>query len=77
MRGPAATQAKYSTQPTLLCVTVEVFLERRTDIHTFYLVVLNQARIHTGFHGFTEIGQIFSRDIFLVKKSYATRNLVP
>ena len=30
MRGPAATQAKYSTQPTLLCVTVEVFLERRT-----------------------------------------------
>ena len=68
MRRPAATQAKYSTQPTLLCVTVEVFLERRTDIHTFYLVVLNQARIHTGFHGFTEIGQIFSRDIFLVKK---------
>ena len=31
-----------------------------------------QARIHTCFHRFTEIGQIFSRDIFLVKKSYAS-----
>lgn len=72
MRGPPATQAKYSTRPTLLCVTVEGFLERRTDIPTFYLVVLNQGRIHTGFHRFTEIGQIFLRGIFLVKKSYAT-----
>ena len=27
-----------------------------------------QARIRTCFHRFTEIGQIFSRDIFLVKK---------
>ena len=36
-----------------------------------------QVRIHTCFHHFTEIGQIFSRDIFLVKKSYASRNLVP
>ena len=40
MRGPPATQAKYSTRPTLLCVTVEVCLERRTDTPTFYLVVL-------------------------------------
>ena len=34
-----------------------------------------QARIHTGFHRFTEIGQIFLRGIFLVKKSYATEIL--
>ena len=64
---PAATQAKYSTQPKLLWVTVEVFLERHNDIHTFDLVVLNRARIHTAFHRVTEIGRIFSWNIFLVK----------
>ena len=30
----------------------------------------SQARIHTGFHRFTEIGQIYKRDIFLVKKTF-------
>ena len=38
-------------------------------------ILVIQARIHTGFHRFAEISQIFLRDIFLDKKSYATEIL--
>ena len=52
----------------LSCFSEKTCRPKLGDCAVSFAYDRSQARIHTGFHGSAEIGQIYKRDIFLVKK---------